>query len=81
MKKIFLLFVLALSLTQIFGQNTSKSSDSKEDRNFRIPLIGEKAPSFTAETTTGTLKLPLRLWEEMENIIQPSTGFYACLLN
>ena len=58
MKKILLLIVLALSLTQIFAQNSSKSSDSKEDRNFRIPLIGEKAPSFTAETTTGTLNFP-----------------------
>ena len=58
MKKIFLLIVLALSLAQVFGQNSSKSSDSKEDRNFRIPLIGEKAPSFTAETTTGTLNFP-----------------------
>jgi len=58
MKKIFLLIVLALSLTQVFGQNSSKSSDSKEDRNYRIPLIGEKAPSFTAETTTGTLNFP-----------------------
>jgi peroxiredoxin (alkyl hydroperoxide reductase subunit C) len=58
MKKIILLIVLALSLTQIFGQNSSKSSDSNEDRNFRIPLIGEKAPSFTAETTTGTLNFP-----------------------
>jgi peroxiredoxin (alkyl hydroperoxide reductase subunit C) len=58
MKKIFLLIVLALSLTQIFGQNSSKSSGSNEDRNFRIPLIGEKAPSFTAETTTGTLNFP-----------------------
>ena len=58
MKKISLLIVLALSLTQIFAQTSSKSSDSKEDRNFRIPLIGEKAPSFTAETTTGTLNFP-----------------------
>ena len=58
MKKILLIIVFALSLTQIFAQNASKSSDSKEDRNFRIPLIGEKAPSFTAETTTGTLNFP-----------------------
>ena len=60
MKKILLLIVLALSLTQIFAQNASKSSQSgtKEDRNFRIPLIGEKAPSFTAETTNGTLNFP-----------------------
>jgi peroxiredoxin (alkyl hydroperoxide reductase subunit C) len=60
MKKIFLLIIIALSMTQIFAQNTSKSSksDVKEDRHFRIPLIGEEAPSFTAETTNGTLNFP-----------------------
>ena len=60
MKKFFLLIVLALTLTQLFAQNASKSSksDSKEDRNYRIPLIGEKAPEFTAETTNGTLNFP-----------------------
>jgi peroxiredoxin (alkyl hydroperoxide reductase subunit C) len=60
MKKILLLIVLAFSLTQVFSQNSSKSSQSgtKEDRNFRIPLIGEQAPAFTAETTNGTLNFP-----------------------
>jgi len=58
MKKNLLLLVFALSMTQLFAQNASKSSGSKEDRNYRIPLIGEKAPSFTAETTTGTLNFP-----------------------
>jgi peroxiredoxin (alkyl hydroperoxide reductase subunit C) len=60
MKKILLTIVIVLSLTQLFAQNASKSSQSgpKEDRNFRIPLIGEQAPSFTAETTTGTLNFP-----------------------
>jgi peroxiredoxin (alkyl hydroperoxide reductase subunit C) len=60
MKKILLLIVLAFSLTQVFSQNSSQSSQSgtKEDRNFRIPLIGEQAPSFTAETTNGTLNFP-----------------------
>ena len=57
MKKILLLFVIALSMTQLFAQNSSKSA-AKEDRSFRIPLIGEQAPSFTAETTNGTLNFP-----------------------
>ena len=52
-----MLLVLAFSLTQVFAQNAPKS-DTKEDRNFRIPLIGEKAPVFTAETTNGTLTFP-----------------------
>ena len=60
MKKFLFLIVFALTMTQLFAQNASKSSgsESKEDRNYRIPLIGEKAPSFTAETTTGTLNFP-----------------------
>lgn len=34
------------------------SAQAEDDKNFRIPLIGEKAPSFTAETTNGTLIFP-----------------------
>jgi alkyl hydroperoxide reductase subunit AhpC len=55
MKKNLLVIVFALTLTQLFAQDASKS---KEDRNYRIPLIGEQAPSFTAETTNGTLTFP-----------------------
>jgi len=59
MKKNLFLLVFALSLTQIFAQSASTSSSkSKEDRNYRIPLIGEQAPAFTAETTNGTLNFP-----------------------
>jgi peroxiredoxin 2/4 len=29
-----------------------------DNRNFRIPLIGEQAPSFIAETTEGTINFP-----------------------
>lgn len=57
MKKNLLLIVFAFSLVQIFAQSTAKS-DIPEDRNFRIPLIGEKAPEFTAETTNGELNFP-----------------------
>jgi len=31
---------------------------SQEKSNLRIPLIGENAPTFTAETTKGTLEFP-----------------------
>ena len=59
MRKILFMIVIALSVTQIFAQSATKSSSkTKEDRNFRIPLIGEQAPAFTAETTTGTLNFP-----------------------
>ena len=53
MKKIFLLVVLVLAVTMLWSQ------EKKEDRNFRIPLIGEVAPSFTAESTAGTINFPL----------------------
>ncbi len=37
---------------------TANDNNSMEDRNFRIPLIGEKAPAFTVESITGTLNFP-----------------------
>jgi peroxiredoxin (alkyl hydroperoxide reductase subunit C) len=61
MKKLFLFFVIALSATQLWSQDTNKTmnqTDPSEDRNFRIPLIGEKAPSFTAQSTNGTINFP-----------------------
>lgn len=61
MKKLFYFLVIALSSTQLWSQNVDKTSNitnSNEERNFRIPLIGEKAPSFTAESTNGTINFP-----------------------
>jgi peroxiredoxin 2/4 len=61
MKKI-LLFIIAVTLvSQLWSQNVAMSPSrptTKEDRNFRIPLIGEVAPSFTAESTNGTINFP-----------------------
>lgn len=48
-------------MSQIWSQNASVSSSSPvtpENRNFRIPLIGETAPTFTAESTNGTITFP-----------------------
>jgi len=61
MKKLFLVLLIGVSITQLRSQEidkTTKQALSNEDRNFRIPLIGEKAPSFTAETTNGTMNFP-----------------------
>ncbi len=60
MKKIFLIVVIALSVTQLWSQSSAKTSskDVMEDRNFRIPLIGETAPSFTASSTDGVINFP-----------------------
>ncbi len=49
MKKMTILIILVSLFTVTMAQ---------EDRNFRIPLLGETAPSFTAETTNGTLNFP-----------------------
>lgn len=58
MKKTILVLVLALSVTLSWSQVQSGSSATEENRNFRIPLIGETAPSFTASTTNGNLNFP-----------------------
>lgn len=61
MKKIFLFIAASLAATSLWSQSPSMSSENmvtKEDRNFRIPLIGENAPSFTAESTNGTINFP-----------------------
>ena len=55
--------LITFFVTQLWGQNNDASSTTKgtgkvEDRNFRIPLIGESAPSFTAESTNGTINFP-----------------------
>jgi peroxiredoxin (alkyl hydroperoxide reductase subunit C) len=61
MKKILLFILAVFFVTNLWSQNASISSTKnvvKEDRNFRIPLIGESAPSFTAESTNGTINFP-----------------------
>jgi peroxiredoxin 2/4 len=50
-KMIVLLAMIGFSLSTAWSQE-------KADRNFRIPLIGEKAPSFTAESTNGPITFP-----------------------
>jgi peroxiredoxin (alkyl hydroperoxide reductase subunit C) len=49
--------IFVLLFTQI---NAVPAADLKtsEDRNFRIPLIGQTCPSFTAESTNGTINFP-----------------------
>jgi peroxiredoxin 2/4 len=60
MKKLIILSVFVLSVTKLWSQDPFLYEQPKpvEDRNFRIPLIGEPAPSFTAQTTNGELKFP-----------------------
>jgi len=56
MKKISAIVVLALTATQLWSQEAKTNSPA--ERNFRLPLIGETAPSFTAESTNGTINFP-----------------------
>jgi peroxiredoxin 2/4 len=49
MKKL-ILYSLLLSLATII--------QAQNDGNSRVPIIGEKAPSFTIQTTNGNLKFP-----------------------
>jgi peroxiredoxin (alkyl hydroperoxide reductase subunit C) len=54
MKKVFLFIMLILPVVMLSAQEQAQ----KESRNFRIPLIGEKAPAFTAQATTGVVNFP-----------------------
>jgi peroxiredoxin (alkyl hydroperoxide reductase subunit C) len=61
MKRTLMLTMLVFSVAFVFAQAQSTSGMNAEQgngRNFRIPLLGEKAPSFTAETTKGVLNFP-----------------------
>ena len=61
MKRMLIFIVLVLSVAQVWSQNvgsTSSTANTKEDRNFRIPLIGESAPAFKAESTNGEIFFP-----------------------
>ena len=60
-RPLLLLGMIVFFISQGFSQDanmTATKVKSYEDRNFRIPLIGEEAPSFTAESTNGTINFP-----------------------
>ena len=60
MKRTLLFLAIVMSVSIMWAQKPDANSAQavKENRNFRIPLIGETAPSFTAETTNGVLNFP-----------------------
>lgn len=57
MKRLSLFIMFTLIVTSLWSQGNADAGKT-EDRNFRIPLIGDKAPSFLAETTNGTINFP-----------------------
>jgi peroxiredoxin (alkyl hydroperoxide reductase subunit C) len=63
MKKLMIITFFVFSVTKLWSQypyynELYEEPKPVEDRNFRIPLIGETAPSFTAESTNGHIKFP-----------------------
>lgn len=60
MKKLLMFTLIAFSVTKLWSQDPFLFEEQKpvEDRNFRIPLIGETAPSFIAQSTNGEIKFP-----------------------
>ena len=56
MKRLSLIVVSAIFAIQSWSQD--QADKPAGDRNFRIPLIGESAPSFTAESTNGSINFP-----------------------
>jgi peroxiredoxin (alkyl hydroperoxide reductase subunit C) len=61
MKNMHFFSVIVFTVTLLFSQiNVASAAKFKtnEDRDFKIPLIGQTAPSFTAESTNGTIEFP-----------------------
>ena len=60
MKKLLVLTLFVFSVTKLWSQDPFLFEEPRqpEDRNFKIPLIGDKAPSFTAESTNGEINFP-----------------------
>jgi alkyl hydroperoxide reductase subunit AhpC len=60
MKKILFFVLIFFSAIQLWSQDEFFDGPQPpvEDRNFRTPLIGEKAPSFIAVSTNGQIKFP-----------------------
>ncbi len=57
------------------GGSSGKPLRKAEIRNFRIPLIGEKASSFTAESTEGTINFPADFGNSWKMILSHPMDF------
>lgn len=76
MKKLLFLIVFGLSATLLYSQSKSSSQkETKEDRNFRIPLIGETAPSFKAESTNGMINFPSQYGKKWKVLVSHPQDF------
>ncbi len=57
------------------GGSIDKPKRKTEVRNFRIPLIGENAPSFTAESTAGQINFPFDFGRDWKIILSHPMDF------
>ena len=58
MKKICLFLLIMCFFPHLWAQHEDLTISGQAKPNRRIPLIGEIAPSFTAESTNGTINFP-----------------------
>lgn len=60
MKRHFVFTLLMLLSATLFAQSEVRENPKSkpENRDFRIPLIGDMAPAFTAESTQGIINFP-----------------------
>jgi peroxiredoxin 2/4 len=65
------------SLADLFAQNSNiaRLRRKTDFRNFRIPLIGEQAPSFTIESTAGTINFPFDFGTDWKIILSHPMDF------
>ncbi len=65
------------SLTNLLTQtvNIARPGRNSYDRNFRIPLIGEQAPSFTTDSTEGTINFPFDFGSNWKIILSHPMDF------
>ena len=62
MKKFMLILAISFSVVQSWSQKTETSEGQDRlivNKNYHIPLIGDPAPSFTAESTNGKINFPV----------------------
>jgi len=61
MKKLLIVTLLVFSVSKMWAQEDPylfEPSRPPEDRNFKIPLIGDPAPAFKAQSTNGEVNFP-----------------------
>jgi len=67
--------LLALLCAPLFIQQSAAQGTANEDSHFRIPLIGESAPAFIAESTNGTIHFPSDFGSQWKVLISHPQDF------